>query len=164
MSDLFKIFLALAALGLGLLFLSKPAAFDSPKSVQSIEDLYNLELRPFYHGVASGDPASDGFVIWTRVTPSQEGPVNVSWEVARDSEFSKCCLGRCYQHRSRAGLHNQSSHPWITARHTLLLSIYSARSLLHCWAHENHTRWGNRTTAICCDLLLQPTLGPLCCI
>jgi alkaline phosphatase D len=33
-----------------------------------IEDLYQAELAPFYHGVASGDPLRDGFIIWTRVT------------------------------------------------------------------------------------------------
>jgi alkaline phosphatase D len=48
--------------------------------------------RVFPHGVASGDPAPDGVVLWTRVTPtpastpgSGRGPrVTVEWEVARD--------------------------------------------------------------------------------
>jgi alkaline phosphatase D len=45
------------------------------------------ELRPFYHGVASGDPTSDAVIIWTRVTPdsSFSGPVIVSWEMATDT-------------------------------------------------------------------------------
>lgn len=30
---------------------------------------FDLALAPFYHGVASGDPLSDGVIIWTRVTP-----------------------------------------------------------------------------------------------
>lgn len=28
--------------------------------------------EPFRHGVASGDPLSDGFILWTRVTPPEE--------------------------------------------------------------------------------------------
>ncbi|NJO00541.1 MAG: hypothetical protein HC880_01630 [Bacteroidia bacterium] len=41
-------------------------------------------LRPFYYGVASGDPMSDRVIIWTQVTPDTDGPVEVSWEVATD--------------------------------------------------------------------------------
>jgi alkaline phosphatase D len=48
---------------------------------------------PFELGVASGDPASDGFVIWTRLPPQPllgRGRIgllriDVSWEVAYDS-------------------------------------------------------------------------------
>ncbi len=29
----------------------------------------NPVLKPFYHGVASGDPLSDRVIIWTRLTP-----------------------------------------------------------------------------------------------
>ncbi|OEU92012.1 alkaline phosphatase [Streptomyces abyssalis] len=50
----------------------------------------------FLHGVASGDPLPDGVLLWTRVTPSPEAvpgsgkgaPVEVTWEVAEDEEFS----------------------------------------------------------------------------
>ncbi|MBH5334381.1 alkaline phosphatase D family protein [Streptomyces pactum] len=49
----------------------------------------------FLHGVASGDPLSDGVLLWTRVTPepgavpgSGRGPeVAVEWEVAEDESF-----------------------------------------------------------------------------
>lgn len=47
--------------------------------------------NPYSLGVASGDPASDGFVIWTRLAPKPvEGggmgpdPVQVRWQVAED--------------------------------------------------------------------------------
>jgi alkaline phosphatase D len=51
----------------------------------SIEDLYDPALKPFYHGVASGDPLEDGFIIWTRYTPEQNQKlVPVKWEVAAD--------------------------------------------------------------------------------
>lgn len=37
---------------------------------------------PFQHGVASGDPAADGFVIWTHVTPETAGEdVPIAWAV-----------------------------------------------------------------------------------
>lgn len=47
---------------------------------------------PFRLGVAAGDPAADGFVIWTRLAPdplARHGgmpmaPVEVEWQVARD--------------------------------------------------------------------------------
>lgn len=51
---------------------------------------------PFTLGVAAGDPAPDGFVIWTRLAPKPlEGggmpaqPVKVSWQVAEDEGMSK---------------------------------------------------------------------------
>ena len=37
----------------------------------------------FAHGVASGDPATDRVILWTRVTPADGhvGPVSVAWRV-----------------------------------------------------------------------------------
>ncbi|MGE3250773.1 MAG: alkaline phosphatase [Hyphomonadaceae bacterium] len=43
-----------------------------------------LGALAFNHGVASGDPRTDRVIIWTRVTPEQEGPVPVRWIVARN--------------------------------------------------------------------------------
>jgi len=42
----------------------------------------------FQHGVASGDPHDDSVVLWTRVTPETEGPVAVSWRIARDEAMT----------------------------------------------------------------------------
>ena len=42
----------------------------------------------FGHGVASGDPLADRVVIWTRVTQSATGSIDVAWEVARDALFT----------------------------------------------------------------------------
>ena len=49
---------------------------------------------PFPLGVASGDPVSDGFVIWTRIAPAPfdtlaftDESVEVGWEIARDPSF-----------------------------------------------------------------------------
>ncbi len=52
--------------------------------------------NPFQLGVASGDPAADGFVIWTRIAPEPLAPqrlglvvFEVDWEVAEDAGFSR---------------------------------------------------------------------------
>ncbi|MFC0686854.1 alkaline phosphatase D family protein [Novosphingobium clariflavum] len=55
---------------------------------------------PFTLGVASGDPASDGFVIWTRLAPKPLEPyggmalkpVAVLWEVAEDEHFARVAM------------------------------------------------------------------------
>ena len=45
-------------------------------------------LAPFYHGVASGDPSADGFIIWTRITVEDDETPSVSWRVATDTLFT----------------------------------------------------------------------------
>ena len=45
---------------------------------------YQAEQKPFYHGVASGDPLADRVIIWTRVTPETLAEVEVQWKVATD--------------------------------------------------------------------------------
>jgi len=51
---------------------------------------------PFKLGVASGDPTSDGFVLWTRIAPEPFEPeqlglvgFEVNWEVAEDPAFAR---------------------------------------------------------------------------
>jgi alkaline phosphatase D len=52
---------------------------------------------PFALGVASGDPAPDGFVIWTKIAPKPlergggmpKKPVEVDWAVAADPQMRK---------------------------------------------------------------------------
>jgi alkaline phosphatase D len=56
-----------------------------------------FKADPFSLGIASGDPASDGFVIWTRLAPeplAEHGgmpmrAVEVAWEVADDEAFAR---------------------------------------------------------------------------
>ena len=43
----------------------------------------------FRHGVASGDPLADRVIIWTRVSPGDDGPVEVEWVVASDPALSR---------------------------------------------------------------------------
>ncbi len=47
-------------------------------------------LRPFYHGVESGDPTPDKVILWTRVTPDTAvtGNIDVYWQVATDVNFT----------------------------------------------------------------------------
>lgn len=53
---------------------------------------YAGRADPFTLGVASGEPAADGFVIWTRLLPEDGAPlppvpIEVDWEVAGDDGF-----------------------------------------------------------------------------
>ena len=73
-----------AALRLGASALASPAVRRAP-----------LPADPFTLGVASGDPAADGFVLWTRLAPDPlngggmpPDPVAVAWEVASDPLFA----------------------------------------------------------------------------
>ncbi len=44
---------------------------------------------PFYHGVGSFDPAADGVIIWTKITPNDVSfPATVHYQVATDSLFA----------------------------------------------------------------------------
>lgn len=77
----------LSGLGLGL---SAPWAAAQTSSAP-------FRAYPFTLGVAAGDPASDGFVIWTRLAPNplvHDGDmppmdVEVGWEVASDPAFRR---------------------------------------------------------------------------
>ena len=61
-----------------------PDAYFDPVSA-----LYDQSLKPFYHGVASGDPLPDRVIIWTRVTPEKMNTsIPVTWELAEDFNFT----------------------------------------------------------------------------
>lgn len=46
-------------------------------------------VKYFLHGVASGDPLSSQVIIWTKISPDQEGSVVIKWFIAGDAEFKK---------------------------------------------------------------------------
>ncbi len=56
-----------------------------------------FKADPFSLGIASGDPSSDGFVLWTRLAPEplkarggmSAAPVEVAFEIARDPEMKQ---------------------------------------------------------------------------
>ncbi len=59
------------------------AAFSQVDRVLVLNPL----LKPFYHGVASGDPLTNSVMIWTRLTPDTGfvGTANIDWRVALDT-------------------------------------------------------------------------------
>lgn len=75
-------------------------------------DLYKGAVA-FEHGVASGDPAPTGVILWTRVTPkaATQGDVMIDLEVAADPSFKTLV-------RATKGLRAQASRDW-TLKHDL---------------------------------------------
>src|SRR5262245_3963212 len=79
-----------AAASTGLVLAGIPVLRTTPVAAQ-------LRDNPFTLGVAAGDPASDGFVIWTRLAPRPltarggmaPAPVVVTWEVAADQAMQR---------------------------------------------------------------------------
>jgi alkaline phosphatase D len=57
---------------------------------KSAATTFDPTLKPFYHGVASGDPLTDRVIIWTRITPDSGdfAPKTVNWFVATDTGFT----------------------------------------------------------------------------
>jgi alkaline phosphatase D len=75
-----------------MLFSLMTALPSSGQRAEEIEDLYNPDLAPFYHGVASGDPLPDGIILWTRVTQrarNNDPQIRVEWMVADDPGLTK---------------------------------------------------------------------------
>src|SRR5262245_41091485 len=72
------------------------AAMWSARAFGAVTKVPKFSDYPFKLGVASGDPASDGFVLWTRLAPKPlEGggmkpePVEVGWQVCEDEAMTK---------------------------------------------------------------------------
>jgi|SaaInlStandDraft_6_1057023.scaffolds.fasta_scaffold34255_2 alkaline phosphatase D len=59
----------------------------TPYEAREDATYFDSNLKPFYHGVASGDPLSDRVIIWTRVTPKWDRKVSVKWKVSADSSL-----------------------------------------------------------------------------
>ncbi|HEY3402006.1 MAG TPA: alkaline phosphatase D family protein [Ohtaekwangia sp.] len=65
-------------------------ADNEKKWNEPVSPLYDQSLKPFYHGVASGDPLPDAVIIWTRITPDDSlRKVNVAWEISDREDFSE---------------------------------------------------------------------------
>lgn len=61
---------------------------DQKKFKEATSVLYDSTLKPFYHGVASGDPLQDRVIIWTRVTPEDStAKLPVKWEISESPQF-----------------------------------------------------------------------------
>jgi alkaline phosphatase D len=48
---------------------------------------FNPLLKPFYHGVASGQPTTDGFVLWTRLAPDHINQPNLEYFISETPDF-----------------------------------------------------------------------------
>ena len=62
---------------------------DEPYIPDETQLLFDINLAPFYHGVASGDPSHNEVTIWTRLTPRYNREAEVSWSVTLDSSQSR---------------------------------------------------------------------------
>ena len=73
------------------------AAMWSGQALGVVKSTPSFQAYPFQLGVASGDPAADGFVLWTRLAPRPleagggmvSEPVKVRWEVAEDEGMTR---------------------------------------------------------------------------
>jgi alkaline phosphatase D len=46
-------------------------------------------VKPFLHGVASGDPLSSRVIIWTKINPEKEEAILINWAVSKDEGFTQ---------------------------------------------------------------------------
>lgn len=81
--------------GLGAFSLSACAAEGAPQTLRFGSEKFILGDL-FKLGVASGDPVSDGFVLWTRLAPmpltangGMTDATKVTWQVSEDENFSR---------------------------------------------------------------------------
>ena len=84
-------FLHLSAFGTGVVIstgLAGCSDADDDGGVPGADDASPAPRASFDHGVASGDPQTDGIILWTRVTAEADSPVPVRWEVASDPDFT----------------------------------------------------------------------------
>lgn len=74
-----------AALGTAI---ASAAACAAPTPRTAYEAVSGAGVALFAHGVASGDPAADSVVLWTRVSPSGVDVMPLAWQVAEDDAFT----------------------------------------------------------------------------
>jgi len=79
-------FLKFSAMGLSTIVLSS-GLMGCDSDSDSPDDIDNGISVTYEHGVASGDPTATSVILWTRVTPAEQGAITVSWEVATDEKF-----------------------------------------------------------------------------
>ncbi len=72
-----------------LLLFSCSSEPQYPRLEDPLAHLMDESMKPFYYGVASGDPLQDAVIIWTKVSPEDSIPqIEVDWKVATDDAFS----------------------------------------------------------------------------
>lgn len=72
------------------------AALWSTRALGAVMSQPKFSAYPFSLGVASGDPAADGFVLWTRLAPEpligggmSTETIEVAWQVCEDEQMTK---------------------------------------------------------------------------
>ena len=66
---------------------------EYPKLIDPLAEMHDTSLKPFYYGVASGDPLQDAVIIWTKVSPEDSLPsIEVTWELSAFEDFSSNVL------------------------------------------------------------------------
>ncbi|MGH3907227.1 MAG: alkaline phosphatase D family protein [Pseudonocardiaceae bacterium] len=100
---------------------------------------------PFTVGVASGDPSSEGMVLWTRLAPdplAADGlggmpsrPVKVEWELADDERFARVAR------RGRVSAVPESAH----SVHVELAGLAPGREYFYRFRAEGHLSPAGRT-------------------
>jgi len=77
-------FLKLSAMGLGSVVLSSGLMGCGSDNDNDNDNDISVTYE---HGIASGDPTATSVILWTRVTPVEQGTITISWEVATDEAF-----------------------------------------------------------------------------
>ena len=57
-----------------LVFFACEKPVEYAKLADPLASLHDPSLKPFYYGVASGDPLQDAVIIWTKVSPEDSLP------------------------------------------------------------------------------------------
>uniref|UniRef100_A0A486XRT3 Phosphodiesterase/alkaline phosphatase D n=1 Tax=Rheinheimera sp. BAL341 TaxID=1708203 RepID=A0A486XRT3_9GAMM len=78
-------FLKASAAGFGAVVLSTSLMGCSSDTPEPVSLPYRVQ---FLHGVASGDPAADAIILWTRVS-ADAASVPVNWQLATDKNFNQ---------------------------------------------------------------------------
>ena len=78
-------FLKASAAGFGSVVLSTSLIGCSSDTREPVALPYRVQ---FLHGVASGDPAADAVILWTRVS-ADAATVPITWQLAQDKNFNQ---------------------------------------------------------------------------
>ena len=82
-----KLFLLLCALSFFMACAEQKPLI--PLSDDGTSVFYDQTKKPFYHGVASGDPLTSSVIIWTRITPDNVSEVPVKWNISTNPNMEK---------------------------------------------------------------------------
>jgi alkaline phosphatase D len=124
---------------------------------EDVAQHFDDSLKPFYHGVASGDPLPDRVIIWTRVTPDDSlASIDVKWQMATDEEFTAVVKsdslathpGKDYTVKVGAG-----------TRPNLLLPVYRFGQNIGYRKNKNRTCTRQRQFEVCSGKLCKLGVG-----